>query len=277
MTTLPSQGQRIHGRSCRPIGGLGPATSIGPMVGHATLPHQRGCAVDAGNLVFQGEGTGEFEAFSADNGKRLWSVKTGSAIDSVPVSYTVNGQQYVLTPVGLGSASRLFSAVSTMATPQSKRGPSRLLAFKIGATTPFPYPPDAVLEIPRPPAQTASSEQIARGAKVFLRFWCDDCHSPRADGTGAWVVNGAIPDLRYMPPEVHDQFMGIVYGGSHRENGMPGFGAGAAPWPFDTKMTVEEANALHSYIIDLSWKAYNAEQRAKSKQTIQIKGTRDRG
>jgi len=86
----------------------------------------------------------------------------------------------------------------------------------------------------------------------FLRAHTDDA--------GAWVVDGAIPDLRYMPPEVHGQFLGIVLGGSHRENGMPGFGAGAG-WPLiETKMTVEEANAVHACIIDLSWKAYNDEQ-----------------
>ena len=63
-----------------------------------------------------------------------------------------------------------------------------------------------------------------------------------------------------MPADVHSQFLGIVLGGSHRENGMPGFGVGAG-WPLvNTKMTVEEANAVHAYIIDLQWKAYNAEQ-----------------
>ncbi len=43
-------------------------------------------------------------------------------------------------PVGLGSASRMFGPVSTMATPESKLGPSRLLAFRLGGTMPFPYP-----------------------------------------------------------------------------------------------------------------------------------------
>ena len=86
----------------------------------------------AGNLVFQGEGTGEFSAYSADRGKKLWSLKTGSAIDATPVSFSAGGQQYVLVPVGWGSASRIFGPASMMATPESKRGPSRLLAFKLG-------------------------------------------------------------------------------------------------------------------------------------------------
>jgi quinohemoprotein ethanol dehydrogenase len=228
------------------------------------LPTNGGVLSTAGNLVFQGQGTGDFDAYSADNGHKLWSVKTGSAVDSVPVSFTAKNEQYIVIPVGLGSASRLFGPVSAMATPESKRGPSRLLAFKLGATTPFPYPKVVVPAIPKPPEQTASADIIKRGAGVFGKFMCEDCHSPQADGTGAWVVNGAIPDLRYMPAEVHDQFLGIVLGGSHRENGMPGFGNGAG-WPLlETKMSVEDATALHAYLIDLSWKAYDAEQ-AKSK------------
>jgi quinohemoprotein ethanol dehydrogenase len=224
------------------------------------LPTNSGVLSTAGNLVFQGEGTGVFEAFAADTGRTLWSVKTGSAIDAVPVSFAIGDDQYILIPVGLGSASRLFGAVSAMATPESKRGPSRLLAFKLGAATPFPYPTIVVPAVPKPPTQTASAATVSRGEAAFSKFLCDDCHSPQADGSGAWVVDGAIPDLRYMPREVHEQFLAIVLAGSHRSNGMPGFGEGAG-WPMiETKMSVEDANALHAYIIDLSWKAYQADQ-----------------
>ena len=60
----------------------------------------------AGNLVFQGEGTGEFAAYAADSGKKVWSIRTGSAIHSVPVTFAVKGEQYILVPVGWGSASQ---------------------------------------------------------------------------------------------------------------------------------------------------------------------------
>ena len=93
------------------------------------IPTNGGIFSTAGNLVFQGQGTGEFAAYAADSGKKVWSIQTGSAIESIPVTYTVKGEQYVLTPVGWGSGSRLFAPAWTMATPQSKRGPTRLLAF----------------------------------------------------------------------------------------------------------------------------------------------------
>jgi quinohemoprotein ethanol dehydrogenase len=54
----------------------------------------------AGGLVFQGQGTGEFAAYAADTGKKLWSVQTGSAINAVPVTFKLKGQQYVIVPVG---------------------------------------------------------------------------------------------------------------------------------------------------------------------------------
>ena len=56
----------------------------------------------AGNLVFQGQGNGEFAAFTADTGKKVWSIDTGSAIDSIPVTFSVNGEQYVLAAGRMG-------------------------------------------------------------------------------------------------------------------------------------------------------------------------------
>ncbi len=213
----------------------------------------------AGNLVFQGQGTGEFAAYTADTGKKVWSIQTGSAIESIPVTYSVNGEQYVLLPVGWGSGSRLFAPAWTMATPQSKRGPSRLLAFKLGGSVPFPTPPDVVPPVPKPPAQTASAEVIHEGAELYKTFYCDGCHSPGLDGSGAWVLNGAIPDLRYAPPEVHSQWHAIVLAGTHWDKGMPGF---ADPPRFafpHLRMTGKQADAIHAYVIDGAWKAYNKE------------------
>jgi len=213
----------------------------------------------AGNLVFQGQGTGEFAAYAADTGKKLWSIDTGSAIESIPVTYTVNGEQYVLVPVGWGSGSRLFAPAWTMATPKSKRGPSRLLAFKLGGTVPFPTPPDIVPPVPKPPQQTADAATMAEGGKLFKTFYCDGCHSPDLDGSGAWVENGAIPDLRYAPPEVHEGWYGIVLGGSHWKNGMPGF-LNPPKFAFPTlSMTPAQADAIHAYVIDGAWKAFNKE------------------
>lgn len=217
----------------------------------------------SGNLVFQGQGNGEFAAYAADSGKKLWSIQTASAIDSVPVSFAIKGEQYVLVPVGWGSASRIFGPASMMTTAESKRGPSRLLAFKLEAKTPFPFPRVKIPPVPRPPQQKAGKEVIEAGKALYESRLCAGCHSPGLDGSGAWTVNGAIPDLRYMPPDVHKDWYAIVLAGTHKEQGMLAFG-GLLSYPEIKPLTVKEADAIHAYIIDESWKLYRQEQHKQS-------------
>jgi len=223
-----------------------------------------------GNLVFQGQGTGEFAAYSALDGRKLWSMQTRSAIHSVPVSFKTAGEQYVLMPVGFGSSSRVFGSGSTMATPESKRGPARLLAFKLGAKTPLPETKIVVPPVPKPPMQTASAETIRLGAAAANKFRCTNCHGANLDGSGAWTLHGAIPDLRYMPQDAHERFLAIVMGGTNRRNGMPGFADGGVNYPLvATKMTLEDANAIHAYLIDMQWKAYESERNPAAKPVAQ--------
>jgi quinohemoprotein ethanol dehydrogenase len=215
-----------------------------------------GVLATAGNLVFHGDASGEFSGYAADSGKKVWSVKTGSAIQSVPVAYTVNGEQYVLMPIGLGGGFRLFGRVSDMATLESKRGPASLLAFKLGGQMTMPSTPPTIPDVPKPPEQTASAETIQKGARVYTKFFCHKCHSPEADGSGAWALDGEVPDLRYMPAGVHQRFNAIVLGGSNQRNGMPKYGTPPG-WPWvKTAMTQAEADALHAYLVDLQWKTY---------------------
>ena len=63
-----------------------------PMVG--------GAMATAGGLVFTGEGNGYFDAFDAKTGKKLWQYKTEYGVNAPPVSYTVNGKQYVAVAAG---------------------------------------------------------------------------------------------------------------------------------------------------------------------------------
>jgi PQQ-dependent dehydrogenase (methanol/ethanol family) len=220
----------------------------------------------AGNLVFQGQGTGEFDAYAADTGKKLWAINTGSAIDATPISFSIGDDQYVIVPVGWGSASRIFGPASMMATPKSKRGPSRLLAWKLGAKTAFPFPSITMPPVPKPPKQAFSKEMVEEGKNLYETHLCSGCHSPGLDGSGAWTVNGAIPDLRYAPPEVHSQWYGIVLGGTHRDAGMLGFGVDLH-FPNVKKLTRQEADAIHAYVIDGAWRAYNEQQSSKNQNS----------
>jgi PQQ-dependent dehydrogenase (methanol/ethanol family) len=61
-----------------------------------------GALVTAGGVVFYGDMVGNFRAVDAKTGKVLWMRKLGSGIIGNPISYQVNGQQYVAVFAGLG-------------------------------------------------------------------------------------------------------------------------------------------------------------------------------
>jgi alcohol dehydrogenase (cytochrome c) len=57
----------------------------------------------AGNLVFGGEPTGEFNALNAETGDLLWQFQCGSGHHSSPCTYSVDGQQFIAVPTGWGA------------------------------------------------------------------------------------------------------------------------------------------------------------------------------
>jgi alcohol dehydrogenase (cytochrome c) len=59
-----------------------------------------GVLTTAGGLVFLGQTDGTFAAYDAKTLKELWSFNMGSGINAPPVSYSVNGKQYVAVLVG---------------------------------------------------------------------------------------------------------------------------------------------------------------------------------
>jgi alcohol dehydrogenase (cytochrome c) len=57
----------------------------------------------AGDLVFVGQPDGKFLALDARNGQKLWEFQTGAGHRGSPVTYTVNGRQYIADPTGMGN------------------------------------------------------------------------------------------------------------------------------------------------------------------------------
>ncbi|MFB9265975.1 PQQ-dependent dehydrogenase, methanol/ethanol family [Bradyrhizobium erythrophlei] len=72
------------------------------------LPFNGGTLTTAGNLVFAGNLHGDFRAIDAKNGKVLWSKNLGSGIGAGPVTYSVDGKQYVAIVVGRTAALPAF-------------------------------------------------------------------------------------------------------------------------------------------------------------------------
>jgi alcohol dehydrogenase (cytochrome c) len=84
-----------------------------------------------GNLVFTGDPEGNFMAFDAVDGEKLWSFNTGSGHRGSPITYSVDGIQFVAVPVGWGSA---VAGIMSQIWPEVEDFPSgsALFAFALG-------------------------------------------------------------------------------------------------------------------------------------------------
>jgi glucose dehydrogenase len=59
-----------------------------------------GVLATAGNLVFTGEGNGQFNAYNADTGALVWQGKSESGVNAPPITYTIDGTQYIAVASG---------------------------------------------------------------------------------------------------------------------------------------------------------------------------------
>ena len=102
-------------------GPRGHLTAIDPLTGKAKweapsdIPRFSGVLSTAGGVVFTGQLTGEFEAFDAKDGKKLWQFQTGSGIEGQPVTWQQDGVQYVAVASGYGGVYSLFSGDERLA------------------------------------------------------------------------------------------------------------------------------------------------------------------
>jgi quinohemoprotein ethanol dehydrogenase len=190
-----------------------------------------GVLTTAGDLVFQGRADGIFAAYRASSGELLWEYPVHNGIVAPPVTYKIDGVQYVSVMAGWGGIFAVASGIPPAAGNVIRDG--RLLTFKLDGQEQLPAPPQVPAEIPAPPPLKASEEQIARGAEVF-HAQCSVCH-----GIGA-VSSGVLPDLRFVTADGHEQFHAVVLGGLYRDRGMPGFA---------DVLETGDSEALRSYII----------------------------
>jgi quinohemoprotein ethanol dehydrogenase len=168
-----------------------------------------GALSTAGNLVFAGNAHGELNAYQARTGHKLWGFKQPAAIMAGPVSYGVDGEQYIAVLAGAGGAGPL--AMRDQNRPQQRQPMGRVLAFKIGGTATLPTD-DLALAPANPSDETFSPEQIKAGAAVFYGH-CIVCHG-----------GSVLPDLR-RSSALSDKtaWNQIVIGGAYSPRGMASF------------------------------------------------------
>lgn len=127
-------------------------------------PWNGGVLSTAGNLVFQGTGMGEFIAYRADTGERLWSAATQAGVLAAPVSYSVDGDEYVAIEVGWGGAFGLAAGELARDAHIGANLP-RVLVYKLGGSAVLPALPAAAPPMLDPPPDTASAATVSAGIR----------------------------------------------------------------------------------------------------------------
>ncbi|MDO8837615.1 MAG: PQQ-dependent dehydrogenase, methanol/ethanol family [Parvibaculum sp.] len=194
-------------------------------------PLNGGVLATAGNLVFQGTADGYFYAYKADTGERVWSQHIQTGIVAAPVTYTVDGEQYVAVLAGWGGVNIVSGDARTSAA--AKYGnEGRLITFKLGGGGTLPQLALRDQSIPEWPALTANEETVRQGEIAYTQY-CMLCHGALA------ISPGVTPDLRRMNENVREHFQDIVRGGLLSANGMASFA---------DLVSEEDVEAILSYV-----------------------------
>ena len=193
-----------------------------------------GALSTAGNLVFQGTAKGQFNAFNAQDGTLKWSTPTDTGVIAAPVSYDIDGEQYVAIVVGWGGVFSLASGDLTKVFADVRNN-SRVLVFKLGSKLELPAS-EAYQDTPvEPPKQFGTSTQIAAGKTLYLQY-CFACHGAQAIG------GGLIQDIRYGGVLPDAQLWNeVLLEGLLADQGMANFGS---------ILNEEEAAQIRAYVIE---------------------------
>ena len=189
-----------------------------------------GVLATGGNLVFQGRADGIFAAYRATNGEPLWDFDVGTGIMAPPVTYTVDGVQYVTVLAGWGGAAGLMNSPAVGA---AKPGWGRILTFALNGAATLKTPPFGHKAPPVPAITTIQNPQIVHKGALLFNSNCFVCH-------GLNALAGPLPDLRYSSKETLDSLASIVLGGALTSEGMPSY---------KKVLTAKEVEAIRAYII----------------------------
>ena len=190
-----------------------------------------GTLATAGNLVFQGGADGMLRSFTADAGDLVWEVDLGVGIMAPPVTYELDGKQYLSVLVGWGGSAGLIGPSDSGA----YKGEGRLWTFTLGGDRNIE--PVQGQELPELTAIDFNDdpEILALGEDIYGKR-CMICH-----GAGG-ASGGSLADLRYAAPATYDIMQNIVRDGAYGGRGMPNLGE----W-----ISVEEVEAVKNWLLSL--------------------------
>ena len=160
----------------------------------------------------------------------LWEFEHETGISAPPVTYEVEGRQYLAVLAGWGGPEVLLNTQLG----EGRTGPGRLLVFALDGDAELPPPAPPLPPIAAPTfTLEATAEDVEAGAELYMNN-CIACHGGEA------VSGGIVPDLRRATSEVHAQFAAIVLDGIRGPLGMP---------PFDDRLNAEEVRRIQAYVL----------------------------
>ncbi|MBI2752529.1 MAG: PQQ-dependent dehydrogenase, methanol/ethanol family [Betaproteobacteria bacterium] len=189
-------------------------------------PWNGGTLVTAGNLVFQGTADARFKAFDARTGKQLWETPVGSGVIAAPMTYEVDGKQYVSIAVGWGGVYGETARHSNFKT----RGTVYTFAIggkaKMPAFTPYNLGP-LIAGVKYDP------KDVPEGTALYLRN-CLFCH-----GVPGVDKGGNISNLGYVSKSSIDNLDKMIFNGPFGNQGMP---------DYTGKLTAQDVEKLKAFI-----------------------------
>jgi len=123
--------------------------------------------------------------------KRLWSADAQSGVVAAPMTYTVNGEQYVAVLAGWGGVFALAGGEVALSSGRTQNI-SRLLAFRLNSKASLPPLPQFTPPQLKPPKSTASIPTVKNGEALFQRF-CSPCHGDVAVSGGVLPISATRP------------------------------------------------------------------------------------
>jgi quinohemoprotein ethanol dehydrogenase len=195
-------------------------------------PWNGGILSTAGGLVFQGKLSGDLVAYDAATGKTLWSRNLKAGVAAPPVTYMIDGEQYLTVATGWGSAFALAGGFAFERAVPPMVG--RVVTFKIGAKGEIPDPDLTPVEATPKAPSFGNATQISAGLTHYSRN-CAVCHGPLA------ISSGVLPDLRWSGIAADKaDWAEVVLNGRLAANGMVAFNRQLSP---------ADAEAIRAYVL----------------------------
>lgn len=201
-------------------------------------PANGGILTTKSGLVFQGTKMGLMRAYDAATGSQLWQMALNSGIASPPVTYMIDGEQYLAVTTGWGGAWALNNGHAWKENVAPDVG--RVFVFKLGANGKVPDPLQmAADKSPKGPA-FGDAGQIQLGYQRYAEN-CMVCHGPLV------ISSGVLPDLRWSHVAADKQlWQQVVIDGSLKAKGMVSF---------SNHLNPDEAEAIRAYALSQAWDA----------------------